>query len=180
MGAPDGPVTIGVAERRAAEAAAPAAPAAPVEITDVIGRTRPVVHSWPDGSWECPFSHSGVNVRRDLCAGPGASGYRGGACGKVHCHAPGCVANPHYPPDRARADVVEAERREKEEAQRKRDREWAARRAEEDRQTREEQRKEIRQEAEARGACVRCALKDAPFRTKFVKHRKPGACPLSR
>jgi len=160
--------------------------AAPAEITDVIGRVRPVEYTYPDGSYGCPFCFAPVAAEGtehpDMCAGPRCAGYRGGACGKVHCHAPGCVANPHYPPDRARADVAETERREKEERQRKANHEWAMRRAEEERLAREEQRKEIRQEAEARGACVRCALKEAPYRTKFVKHRDPSpkGCPLTR
>lgn len=149
--------------------------AAPSSVTDVLGRTRTVAHTWPDGSWECPFCGYGFDPKRGLCKGT-AAGYRT-ACGDGnHCQNPACFANPHYPVERAREELAAAERRKTEDETRKRNREAAMRRATQDKQARDQRASEIRVEAERQGACVRCALKDAPYRVKYIKHRV--RCPL--
>lgn len=148
-----------------------------MQITDVLGRTRAVAHSWPDGSWECPFCAYAYDPKRGKCRGR-AAGYHTDCGEGEHCQNPACFANPHYPVERAREALTTDERRKKEEAARIRDAESARRRAEQDREVRVAKIAAIRAEAEQGGACVRCALKDAPYRTKFVKHRRK--CPLER
>ena len=141
-------------------------------VIDVLGRTRPIEKIWPDGSYNCPFCMAAVEANRKCV------GYPGGCSYGTHCQNRACFANPHYPVDRARREYAEHERRREEEAQRAANREWSNRYAEEQRRERAAQIDAIAKEAQTRGACVRCALKDAPYRTKFVKHR--GACPLSK
>ncbi len=146
------------------------------EITDVLGRVRTVEKVYPDGSWNCPFCFSAVGVDRDVR--DAQRHYTGGGCGKTHCQNPACFANPHYPPDRARAEVAAAEARAREEASRKEVHRWAMARAEEARQARAAHKAEVRAEAEKRGACVSCALHSLRFGAavaKFTKHR--AVCP---
>ena len=134
-----------------------------MNITDVMGRSRPVDRVYDDGSWNCPFCFSAVRLSEGWC------------------HGPGCFANPSYPVDRAREELKKAEARDREDAQRKANHAFAMKRAEEDRQARAAHVEGIRQEAQERGACVRCALHSVRFGgmlAKFTKHR--GACPLER
>lgn len=71
------------------------------------------------------------------------------------------------------------ERRRAEEASRAEIAEFRKRYAEEQAAERRAKTEAIRKEAESRSACVRCALKDAPYHTpKYIKHRT--RCPLSR
>ena len=150
----------------------------PTQITDVLGRVRDVKHTWPDGSWECPFCFSGFDPSRGPCRGQ-AQGYRED-CGKGdHCQNPACFANPHYPVERARELMHAEERRQFEEACRKDIAEFRRKYAEEQATERREKLAAIRAEADKRGACVQCALKDAPYRTpKYTRHRT--RCPLTK
>lgn len=150
----------------------------PTQITDVLGRIRDVKHTWPDGSWECPFCFAGFDPSRGPCRGR-TQGYRED-CGKgEHCQNPACFANPHYPVERAREVMAAEERRRAEEAQRIEIAEFQRKYAEEQAAERREKIAAIRAEAESRGFCVRCALKDAPYRTpKYIKHRT--RCPFDR
>lgn len=147
----------------------------PTEVTDVLGRTLPVKHTWPDGSWECPHCGYGYSPDRGPCKGR-AQGYRTDCGDGLHCQDPACFANPHFPAEEARKRLAEAERRRAEEQARQRNAEQALKRAEQERDARAQKLAEVRVEAEQRGACVRCALKDAPWRVKYVKHR--AKCPL--
>ena len=71
------------------------------------------------------------------------------------------------------------ERRRAEEQQRIEIVEFRRKYAEEQATERREKIAAIRAEAQSRGACVQCALKDAPDRTpKYIKHRT--RCPLDR
>lgn len=149
----------------------------PEHVTDVLGNVRPVKHAWPDGSWECPFCGYGYDPKRGPCKGR-AAGYHTDCGTGQHCQNPACFANPHYPVDRARQELAAHERRKAEEAARLRDLESARKRAESERAALAQKLAEIRVEAEQRGACVRCALADAPYRVKFVKHRT--VCPRSK
>ncbi len=144
--------------------------AAPTEITDVLGRTRPVVYSYEDGSWNCPFCFSAV-VSGERC-------HWDRACVSGHCNNPACFANAHYPAHTARERLAEAEAKEREERERKANHAWAMKRAEEDAQARAAAREALRQKAIEIGACVRCALDRSNYRGKLVKHR--GACPKER
>ena len=68
--------------------------------------------------------------------------------------------------------VAATERKRAEEAQRAEIAEFRRKYAEEQAAERREKIAAIRTEAESRGACVRCALKDAPYRTpKYIRHR---------
>ncbi len=148
-----------------------------MNITDVLGRVRAVEKIYDNGSWNCPFCFSAVGVDRDVCE---TRHYSGRGCGKTHCQNPACFANPHYPPDRARAELAARAARAREEASRKANHEWAMARAEDDRQARAAHQAEVREEAEKRGACVSCALHSLRFgaaEAKFTRHRNPGACP---
>lgn len=149
---------------------------AQTQITDVLGRVRDVQRTWPNGSWECPFCCSAVDPERDRCRGT-VHGYRNDCDGALHCQNPACFANPHYPVERAREVLATEERKRAEEARRLVDRAWAKKYAEGQAQARAEKIRSIQKEAQARGACIRCALKDAPYReSKFIKHRT--RCPL--
>ena len=150
----------------------------PTQITDVLGRVRDVRHTWPDGSWECPFCFAGFDPSRGPCRGK-AQGYREDCGSGEHCQNPACFANPHYPVERAREVMAAEERRRAEEQQRIEIVEFRRKYAEEQATERREKIAAIRAEAQSRGACVQCALKDAPDRTpKYIKHRT--RCPLSR
>ncbi len=147
----------------------------PENITDVLGRFRPVARVWDGGAWQCPFCFSAVEPVE--CRGR-AAGY-GAECSAVHCQNPACFANAHYPAATAREKLAEAEARDREDAQRKRNHAAAMARGEESRAARAARTVEIRAEARTRGACERCALHDSEFRApKYTKHR--GACPRER
>lgn len=151
------------------------------KITDVLGRERSVDKVYPDGSWSCPFCSSPVSAG-DLCRGR-AAGYAEQCVLPLipHCQNPGCFANPHYPVARAREELAAADRRATEELQRIETREWAARHAEEGRQARAALRAAVRVQAQARGACVGCALHSLRFGSataKFTKHR--DMCPREK
>ena len=149
---------------------------APTQVTDVLGRVRDVQRTWPDGSWECPFCGSAYDPRRGFCRGQ-KQGYREDCGDGEHCQNPACFANPHYPVERAREVLANEERKRAEEAQRVEIAEFRRRYAEEQAAERRAKIQSIRTEAQARGACIRCALKDAPYREpKFIKHRT--RCPL--
>lgn len=149
----------------------------PSSVFDVLGRERLVEHTWPDGSWECPFCGYGYDPKRGACRGT-AMGYRTDCGNGEHCQNPACFANPHYPVERAREELAAAEQRRAADEARKRDHEAKMQQLAEDRKAREQQMSDIRAEAGRRGACVRCALKDAPYRVKFIVHKK--ACPATR
>jgi uncharacterized membrane protein len=144
---------------------------APTEITDVLGRVRPVKYSYPAGEWNCPFCLAAVCPERTPC-------YVTACTFGAHCPNPACFANPHYPVERAREELAKAERREKEERERKATHEWAMKRAEEARQAQAAAAEALRQKAIEIGACVRCALASSNYKKKLVKHR--GPCPRDR
>lgn len=150
------------------------------QITDVLGRTRPVEKVYPDGAWNCPFCGAAVSPERDVCRGR-AGGYTIDCGGVAHCPNPACFANPHTPVAHAREQLAAAERRAEEERQRKETHDWAMKRGEEERQARAARVALVRTEAETRGACVTCALHSLRFGAavaKFTKHR--GACPREK
>ena len=146
------------------------------QITDVLGRVRDVQRTWPDGSWECPFCGYGYSVERGPCKGQ-TQGYREDCSNGEHCQNPACFANPHYPVERAREVLANEERKRAEEAQRLENLRIRREYAEEQARARAEKIRGVQKEAQARGACIRCALKDAPYcEPKFIKHRT--RCPL--
>ena len=149
----------------------------PTEIVDVLGRIRPVVHAWSDGSWECPFCGYGYNPKSGPCKGI-AAGYQADCVHREHCQNPACCANPHYPVERAREDLDVEEQRAAEAKARERNHEATMKRIAQEQQAREQKIANIRAEAAKLGACVRCALKDATWRVKYVKHRIK--CPLQK
>jgi len=157
----------------------------PSHVTDVLGKTLPVTHTWPDGSWECPHCCTAYSPKQGPCRGR-AIGYRTDCASDalpieqrgVHCQNPACFANPHYPVEDARVRLAEHARREAEDAARQRNHESAMKRIAEGKIARDVRLAEIRAEAIERGCCVRCALKDAPYRVKYVKHRVK--CPLEK
>ncbi len=162
-----------------------AQPYIPSHVTDVLGKTLPVTHTWPDGSWECPHCCTAYSPKQGPCRGR-AIGYRTDCASDalpieqrgVHCQNPACFANPHYPVEDARVRLAEHARREAEDAARQRNHESAMKRIAEGKIARDVRLAEIRAEAIERGCCVRCALKDAPYRVKYVKHR--GNCTLGK
>ena len=162
-----------------------AQPHLPSHVTDVLGKTLPVTHTWPDGSWECPHCCTAYSPKQGPCRGR-AIGYRTDCASDalpieqrgVHCQNPACFANPHYPVEDARVRLAEHARREAEDAARQRNHESAMKRIAEGKIARDVRLAEIRAEAIERGCCVRCALKDAPYRVKYVKHRVK--CPLEK
>jgi len=150
----------------------------PAEITDVLGRVRPVERRFESGEWLCPFCGYGVDPSKP-CRGR-AGGYaadcdssRGGA---AHCQNPACVANVHYPVERALADVRAEEERAGEARRRAELDEWRRERGREEERERASRVEAIKREAAERGACLPCALAD--YRHKLVKHR--GPCPREK
>ena len=140
-------------------------------VVDVLGNVRPKGHAYPGGDWNCPFCGAAVLTPNDERYRPCTY------CKEVHCQNPACHANPHYPVERARANVAKDEARKAEEQEREKNRVWRQNYAEEQRKERETTTNEIIREAEKRGACVRHALLGFPYqKAKFVKHR--GPCPL--
>ena len=138
---------------------------APVNVTDVLDRTRPVAHTYPDdGSYDCPFCACAVIAP------------------KSQCENPGCPASTYAlaHPESCRQAFADRERRD------------AEHRAEVDRRTathrwaleyiaagnaeRAEWTAAQYTEQARRGTCRRCLKPDA-FRhqARFVKHR--GPCP---
>lgn len=137
-----------------------------MEITDVLGRVRPVDKVFPAGEWNCPFCLAAVCPERTPC-------YATACTLGAHCPNPACFANPHYPVERARAEMTEAARRKREDDDRRANHEWAMKRAEEESWVRERQRVEVVEEARRRGACATCALRSIRFSAapKYTKHR---------
>jgi hypothetical protein len=131
-----------------------------VLVRDVLGREREPDKTWPDGSYNCPFCFAAVHPEARPCPNPA------------------CTANPAFPIERAREAVARAEERAEEAHKRERLAEWTQKYREDSRRQALERVAAIQTEAMRRGACVRCALKDAPYRVKYVKHR--GTCPLER
>ncbi len=162
-----------------------AQPYIPSHITDVLGKTLPVTHTWPNGSWECPHCGYGYDHSRGPCKGR-AMGYRADCTSDelpveqrgIHCQNPACFANPHYPVEEARTRLAEHARRKAEDAARQLNHESTMKRIAKEKIARDARIAEIRAEAIERGCCVRCALKDAHYRVKYVKHRVK--CPLER
>lgn len=129
----------------------------PAQITDVLGRVRDVKHTWPDGSWECPFCFSAYDPSRGLCRGQ-AQGYSEDCGIGEHCQNPACFANPHYPIERAREAMAAEERRQAELASRAEIAEFRKRYAEEQAAERREKIAAIHKEAESRGTlCAVCS-----------------------
>jgi len=129
-------------------------------IRDCLGREREPDKIWPDGSYNCPFCWAAV---RSTDSG---------------CPNPACTARPGYPIERAREELARQEQRAKETREREELDEWRRKYAEERHQERLAVLANIQSEAIRRGACIDCALKNAPYRTKYVKHRT--TCPLKR
>lgn len=127
-----------------------------IEITDILGATRPVLHTWPDGSHECPFCGYAA---RGQCENP--------ACSACKWATP---ANRHHFEEKAREQATRAA----EEAQRKRNHEIAMRRIEEDRQARLAAVRELSEQVRIAGGCWECSYR----RGKVLRHR--GECPRKR
>jgi len=126
--------------------------------TDVLGHTRDVARHYPDGSWDCPFCSHPVIVPRDMCENPW------------------CVAHPAMPHAAARTVYAAEAARAADEAYRKRNHEAAMARIAEEQTRRQREAEAIDSEAEARGACRRCAHKAARYGApKYIRHR--GPCP---
>ena len=157
----------------------------PSQVTDILGRSLPVARSWPDGSWECPHCGYGYDPSRGPCKGR-AMGYRTDCTSDelpveqrgIHCQNPACFANPHYPVEEARTRLAEQARRAGDERARQRNHEAAMERIAQGQAARAKALADVRAIAVERGCCVRCALKDAPYRVKYVKHR--AKCPLEK
>lgn len=136
--------------------------AAPSVITLADGEQRPVVRTWPDGAWECPF-----------CFYP----HTGPSCGN-----PACLAFPGITAGRVAAVKAEWAARDAENARRVR---LAA--LDEARRLEREQRRlatvaEFLAQAETKGWCPRCWRHSTsngsyPDSAKLVRHRDPENCP---
>lgn len=134
----------------------------PYVVKDVLGRERfPQGTIWPDGSYNCPFCWAAVLAER------------GG-----RCENPQCVARPGFPIAEAERRVREADERAAEEARREQANTWREERRVEEEKERALARGTLLAECEKHDYCQRCALKDFPFRTKKIKHRK--GCPFER
>ena len=140
---------------------------APETVSDALGNTRPVIDSWPDGSYSCPWCASAVTPEHSPHF--------------PQCENPGCPAGYWMRPDLLREQYAKREAQEAEEARRKANHEWAMRRIREENEARDIRIREAVAHAREIGACVPCLLRDryrleygAP---RFVKHRK--ACPLA-
>jgi hypothetical protein len=133
-------------------------------VRTVLGDTRPAVRWYADGSADCPY-----------CGTPLAS-ERGEVAGGTCCN-PWCDAHPGYAPERLAAEREKraAQARERAaEAERARWRtEYAAQRVAEHQAWLDA----TYAEARRRGACLACVIAPGWERARFVRHRRPGACP---
>jgi hypothetical protein len=138
-----------------------------IEITDCLGRTRSPEKIYEDGSWNCPFCCAAV------MAGSVEHAER-------RCPNPACVARGDYPPERARQEIEETERRERELAEWTERQRWARVYADERRHEEGARLDAVLVEAAARGACVRCAVESARYgrKPKFTRHRI--SCPRNK
>lgn len=134
-------------------------------VTDVLGETRVADKVWPDGSYNCPFCWSAAPPQG--CQNPACSA---GAWALSHPEQ----TRPRYEEARRQSEARKAE-----EARRQRDREWGEQYRAEQARERALAQATIEREAHKRGACVRCALENFPYRApKYIKHR--GKCPKER
>jgi hypothetical protein len=132
--------------------------AAPITLTDILGETREIVFTWPDGSFQCPFC--GYASRDGVCDNP--------ACSASHWATPG---NRHH--FQEMKDRTERERAES--AERRRNHEIAMRRIEEDNRARGQRRAEFIARVREAGGCLLCSDE---YHDKVRRHRK--GCPKDR
>lgn len=124
-------------------------------VVNVLGECRPITRRYADGSIECPFCCYPHNLES--------------------CPNPQCEANPRMPAA-AITERREQARKQKEEAeQRRRNAEWQREYHRQNQAAAETWRAEQVEEANRRGACLRCLFQAGWQRVKFVRHR--GACP---
>lgn len=136
-------------------------------VKNILGEERPVEHAYPDGSYTCPFCHYGVQSSERGCPNPACTARVDAATGELD-----------FPRATAEAWRTSALTRAADEAERVANAKWSAQWRETQRAEQATRRAEVEKEVVARGACVRCALKDFPYgKVKFVKHR--GECPLA-
>src|SRR5262245_58688971 len=117
-------------------------------LTDVLGRSWPILRTYPDGSFDCPFCAAAIITP------------------KTTCENPWCLANPIMSVTCAQELDAKRERALQEAAERKRNHELAMARIEQERQERLERSQALYQEARAKGACLRC-LDVLSHRPKF-------------
>jgi hypothetical protein len=132
-------------------------------ITNVLGESRQIEKVWPGGAYTCPFCASTAEP----------TGCKNPACSAGEW----ALSSPHA----ARAHFEERQRQAEERKKEEVDREERSRIQknyfEESRREATQERENVIQEANRRGACVRCALEKS-YAPKFVKHR--GTCPKER
>lgn len=135
-------------------------------VRNILGEERAVEHAYPDGSYECPFCHYAVQGTLRGCPNPACTARVDERTGELD-----------YPRERAERERTASGARASEEAERLANVEWSRQWREDQRTEQAARRMDVEKEAIARGACVRCALKDFPYRPPvFTKHRKE--CPL--
>jgi len=135
----------------------------PSNVIDVLGRSRLVRDTYPDGSFTCPFCDAAVIAPAERCENPGCS---------ASTYA---IANPACA-ETFREKIAAEERRQAEEAERRLNHERAMTRITEDNARHEAWRQEQIAEANRRGACLRCLFAPGWERVKFIRHRG-GVCP---
>lgn len=131
--------------------------AAPATVTSILGETKSVEFTWPDGSHQCPF-----------CGYPAAG----------ECENPGCPASKYATPaNRHRFEEAarEAEKRAAEDATRKRNHELALQRIEREQAEAAEARRKWRLDVMTAGGCLACSNH---YTGKIRRHR--GECPKAQ
>ncbi len=127
------------------------------QITSILGVTKDIRHTWPDGSFECPHCCTAVFAPNERCDNP--------ACSASKWATPANRERFQAAQDRHDEDM----RREQE---RKRNHEIAMRRITEDRERSMQARAEFVARVRAVNGCVRCSDQ---YHDRVRRHR--GACP---
>lgn len=132
----------------------------PTSVYTVLGDSKEVTRTWPDGSFECPWCMYPVPFPERTCRNPW------------------CQAHPGWGKETLRKHRAEVERKAREE----KDREAHLKAVKEAYRERAHLHLEWEQaqiaECSRRGTCRRCLFQPGWERVKFIKHK--GTCPKER
>lgn len=128
-----------------------------MDITSVLGVTKSVMHTWPDGSFECPHCCTAVFTPAELCDNP--------ACPASKWATPANRARFQEAQDRHDTQV-------RQEQERKRYHEIAMKRIAEDNERARQVRREFIIRVRDAGGCLRCSDQ---YHNRIRRHR--GGCP---
>jgi hypothetical protein len=128
----------------------------PNEIRTVLGDSKSVTCTWPDGSFECPYCCNPIIFPSEQCANPW------------------CDAHPSWTREALAKRREEQAAKEREAEDRRNLAEWQREWVKDQRESQERIKQEEIARAEEGGYCLRC-LHAQSWRSRFIRHRKK--CP---